>query len=127
LFGGNLEMLARSVGILPLDLASHIVLLEINKAAGLGMVDRALCQLVLSGALDGIAGIALGRASGFEAHQDRGWTILDVLHEHLDRFEVPILGGLPIGHGADPWFVPLNVPCRLDTAGRTLTTSPLYG
>jgi muramoyltetrapeptide carboxypeptidase len=120
-------MIARSIGILPLDLADHIVLLEINKAAGLGMVDRALCQLVLSGALDGIAGIALGRATGFVDHQDRGWTILDVLHDHLDRLDIPIVGGLPIGHGPDPWIVPLNVPCRLDTASRTLTTSPLYG
>lgn len=127
LFGGNLEMLARSIGVLPFDLNGHILLLEINKAAGLGMVDRALCQLVLSGALDGIAGIALGRATGFEEHQDRGWTILEVLHDHLDHLDVPIVGGLPIGHGPDAWTVPLNVPCRLDAASRTLTTTPLYG
>lgn len=42
LFGGNLEMLARSVGVLEFDLHGHVLLLEVNRSAGLGHVDRAL-------------------------------------------------------------------------------------
>ncbi len=122
LFGGNLELLARSIGVLPLNLADHIVLLEINRFAGLGMVDRALSQLVLSGAFDGINGIALGRVTGFDDHVDRGWTVLDVLHDNLDRLGVPVLGGLPIGHGPDSRTVPIGVPCRMDAVTATLTT-----
>lgn len=127
LFGGNLEMLARSIGVLPLDLTGHILLLEMHRAAGLGMIDRALSQLVLSGALATVRGVALGRATGFDDYTDRGWTVLDVLHEHLDPLSVPILGGLPLGHGLDPRTVPVGVACRLDTASATLTTQRALG
>lgn len=124
LFGGNLEMLARSVGVVEFDLRGHILLLEANRAAGLGMVDRALTQLMLSGSLTGITGIALGRFDGFEGYQDRGWTVLDVLHDRLDRLKVPILAGLPLGHGGDPRTVPLGVHCRLDADRGVLVAAP---
>jgi len=124
LFGGNLEMLARSIGILNLDLRGHILMLEAHRAAGLGMVDRALTQLILSGSLDEITGIAVGRVHGFEGHRDREWTILDLLHDRLDQLGVPILGGLPIGHGDDPRTVPLGVRCHLDADNGLLTAEP---
>lgn len=121
LFGGNLEMLARTVGVLDLDLADHILLLEINKAAGLGNVDRALTQLVLSGALDGIVGVAIGHLQGFEGYADRGWTVVDVLRNQLRRLEVPVLAGLPLGHDVDPRTVGLGLRYKLDADRATLT------
>lgn len=124
LFGGNVEMLARSVGILPLDLRGHILLLEANRAAGLGMIDRALTQLILSDSLEGITGIAIGRFDGFDGYEDRGWTICDVLQDRLAPLDVPVLGGLPIGHGPDPRTVPMGVHARLDADLGTLTTTP---
>lgn len=125
LVGGNLEMLARAVGVVPLDLADAILLLEINKAAGLGMVDRALTQLRLSGSLDGVAGVALGSIDQFAGFEDRGWTILEVLRDHLDALGVPVLGGLPLGHLDDLVTVPLGVPATLDTRAGELRVRPL--
>jgi len=121
LFGGNLEMLARSVGVLELDLGGRVLLLEINKAAGLGNVDRALTQLLMSGALDGVVGVALGWLTGFEDYEDRGWSIFDVLSERLGTLGVPVLAGLPFGHDPDPRVAPLGVPCTLDADAGTLT------
>jgi LD-carboxypeptidase C-terminal domain len=66
--------------------------------------DRQLTQLVRSRSLDGVAGIALGSFHGFAGLKDRGWTILDVLHDRLGGLGVPVLGGLFCGHdlaGAD--------------------------
>lgn len=125
LFGGNLEMLARAVGVVPFDLDGAILLLEINRAAGLGMVDRALTQLRFSGALDGVAAVALGSIDQFTGYEDRGWTILDALRDHLDALQVPVLGGLPLGHLDDLVTVPLGVPAKLDTRAGTLTVRPL--
>ena len=121
LFGGNLEMLARSVGVLPFDLEGHVLLLEINKAAGLGMVDRALTQLMMSGVLDGIVGVAVGWLTDFEDYEDRGWSIIDVLGERLGTLGVPVLAGLPFGHDPDPMVAPLGVPCGLDADVGVLT------
>lgn len=125
LAGGNLEMLARSVGVVDNDLDGHVLLLEINRAAGLGMVDRALTQLLLSGALAGISGVAVGVLEGFEGYQDRGWTVLDVLHDRLGPLGVPILAGLPLGHLEDPVSVPLGVECELDADAGTLLFAPM--
>lgn len=119
-FGGNLEMLARAVGVVPFDLAGCILLLEINKAAGLGMVDRALTQLIYSGALDGITGLALGSIDQFRGFEDRGWSILDVLHHHLDGLNVPIVGGLALGHVEDLVTTPLGIPAVLDADRRQM-------
>lgn len=123
LFGGNLEMLARSVGVVDMDLRGHVLLLEINRSAGLGMVDRALTQLILSGTLDGVRGVALGALQGFEGYRDRGWDVLDVLRERLSVLGVPVLAGLPLGHLPEPVTVPLGVDCRLDADAGTFSCS----
>ncbi|MCY1695242.1 S66 peptidase family protein [Curtobacterium sp. SL109] len=125
LFGGNLEMLARSVGVVDFDVAGGILLLEINRAAGLGMVDRALTQLRYSGALDGVVGVALGSIDQFAGYEDRGWTIVDTLRDHFDALGVPVLGGLPLGHIEDLVTVPLGTAAVLDVDhGRLTVDSP---
>lgn len=120
LFGGNLEMLARTVGVADVDLRGHVLLLEILRNDGLGMVDRALTQLMLSGALEGITGVALGGLTGFEDYRDRGWTVVDLLRERLEVLDVPVLAGLPIGHVDHPVTVPLGAACTIDTAAGLL-------
>jgi muramoyltetrapeptide carboxypeptidase len=125
LFGGNLEMLARSVGVVRFDVAGGILLLEINRAAGLGMVDRALTQLRYSGALNGVVGVALGSIDQFADYEDRGWTIVDTLRDHFDALGVPVLGGLPLGHVEDLVTVPLGTAATLDVdRGRLTVGSP---
>ncbi len=121
LTGGNLEMLARSVGVLDFDLTGHVLLLEVNRAAGLGMVDRTMTQLVDSGSLAGIVGVAVGTLDGFAGYRDRGWDVLDVLRDRLGTLGVPILAGLPLGHDPNPVTVPLGVICDLDADAGTLT------
>ena len=123
LAGGNLEMLARGVGVLDVDLIGHVLLIEINRAAGLGMVDRALTQLIDSGSLEGIVGVAVGTLDGFEGYRDRGWDVRDVLRERLGTLRVPILAGLPLGHDPDPVTVPLGAMCELDADAGTLRCS----
>jgi muramoyltetrapeptide carboxypeptidase len=125
LYGGNIEMLARSVGVVDNDLEGHVLLLETQREVGLGMVDRALTQLLLSGALAGVSGVAVGTLEGFEDYQDREWTVLDVLHDRLGSLGVPIVAGLPLGHLENPVSVPLGVECVLDADAGTLTADRL--
>ena len=68
-----------------------------------------------------MVGVALGRFTGFEGYEDRGWTLLDVLHDHLAPLGVPVLGGLAIGHGGDQWTVPLGTRAVVDADAGTLT------
>jgi muramoyltetrapeptide carboxypeptidase len=52
-----------------------------------------------------------------------GWptSIVDVLGDHLGALGVPVLGGLPVGHGPDQLTVPVGVPATMDVAAGTLT------
>ena len=127
LIGGNLRGIAGCVGVRMPSLAGAILLLEDERKVGLGQVDRQLTQLIRSGALDGVAGVALGHFSGFAGYEDRGWTLLDVLEDQLGSLGIPVLGGLDIGHGGtgadggpDQTCVALGAHAVLDAQAGTL-------
>lgn len=117
--GGKLNALTRSIGVDPPNLDGAILLLVDTRVVGIGVVDRALTQLLRSGVLRGVRGVALGQFTGFEDYVDRGWTVVDVLQDRLATLNVPVLGGLPIGPGD---AVPVGM-ATIDTAAGTLTLS----
>lgn len=120
LLGGNLDMIATAAGWALPDLTGAILLIE---AVGmeLGQVDRQLTMLANAGWLDGIAGIAVGQFTRFKTHG--AWTIADILRDHLHRLKVPVLGGLPVGHGELPRTVPLGTMADLNADTRMLTVT----
>ena len=125
LLGGNLCLLAASVGTPDQpDLRGAVLLLE-EVAEPPYKVDRMLLHLRRSGALDGVAGVAVGQFT--ECADEWTTTIVDVLLEHLETLGVPVLGGLPIGHGRDQLTVPLGVSATLDARAGTLTVTPAVG
>ena len=97
LIGGNLQMLATSVGVRLPGLDGAILFIEYHRS-GLGTIDRYLTQLQRCGALESVAGVALGSFEKARGHVDRGWSVADVLNDHLGRLNVPVLGGLYAGH-----------------------------
>jgi muramoyltetrapeptide carboxypeptidase len=122
LLGGNLCLLAASVGTVDFpDLHGAILLLE-EIAEPPYKVDRMLVQLQRAGVLEGLAGVALGQFT--ECADEWPISIVDVLREHLSTWGVPVLGGLPIGHGLNQLTVPVGVPAELDAVAGTLTAGP---
>ncbi|MFC3455626.1 S66 peptidase family protein [Amycolatopsis speibonae] len=124
LVGGNLGTVAHAVGAGLPSLAGTILFLEAERTIGLGQIDRQLTQLIRSGALRGVRGVALGRFPGFEDYTDRDWTLVDVFEDRLGALGVPVLGGIDVGHGPDPLSVPLGTAAVLDTDAGTLTVAP---
>lgn len=102
LLGGNLDAVAAAAGWALPSLRGAILLLEAVNM-GIGQVDRQLTMLRRAGHLSGLVGIALGQFTGFDI--DGRYNIIDVLKEHLHALDVPVLGGLPLGHGDDPQSV----------------------
>lgn len=98
--GGNLCVLASLVGTAAQVRAAGciVALEEVGEAPY--KVDRLLTQLIQSGGLDGAVGFALGTFTGADAPPGSDWQVLDVLTDHLAPFGVPIVAGLPFGHGA---------------------------
>ena len=132
LIGGNLAMVATSVGWRVPDMRGAILFLEDQKVVGIGTIDRQLTQLIASGTLDGIVGIALGSFEAFRDYTDRGWSLTDVFADRLGGLGVPVLGGLYAGHDLvgprgtpDQSAVPLGSMATIDTFAGTLVAGPV--
>lgn len=100
LCGGNLCLLATLCGTpWQLDVSGAILVLE-DVGEYAFRLDRMLQQLRSAGALEGVAGIAVGTFEGCRVPGGADYTLRDVLLDHLGTLGVPVIGDLPIGHGA---------------------------
>ena len=117
LIGGNLDMIATSAGWNLPALSGAILLLEAVNMH-IGQVDRQLTMLRKAGYLRGLVAVAVVRFTGFDP--DGRPSIIDLLREHLDRLTIPVLGGLPIGHGDRPTSILVGAMATLDTADQAL-------
>lgn len=121
LLGGNLDMIATAAGwTLPSFDGAIILIEDVDK--GLGHIDRQLTSLSNAGFLNGVAGVAVGQFTRCDKSGD--WTVLDVLRDRLAHLNVPVLGGLPLGHGPRPVAVPIGADAVLDATEGILTVMP---
>jgi len=114
--GGNLSLITRLLGtpFMP-SLKGAILFLE-EKGEALYRVDRMLTHLRLSGLLNGCAGILGG---SFVDCGDPN-AVEALIAERLGTLPVPMMIGLPIGHGEANTALPLGVQAVLDTGHRML-------
>ncbi|WP_254716340.1 LD-carboxypeptidase [Actinomadura sp. WMMB 499] len=117
LTGGTLSLLTALLGTpyAPPPAAGRIAFLEDVTEAPY-RIDRMLVQLLQAGWFDGVAGIALGswEACGDPDELDAVFTA------RLGGLGVPVLAGVPAGHGARQGTLELGAPAVLDADGRTL-------
>jgi muramoyltetrapeptide carboxypeptidase len=77
------------------------------------------------GKLGGVAAIVVGELAGCEWYEHtsapRSKTLEDVLEDRLGKLGVPVLYGLPLGHGASLATLPLGVEATVDADTLTLT------
>jgi muramoyltetrapeptide carboxypeptidase len=123
LLGGNLDMLRTSVGWACPSFEGAILFIEAIDML-IGAIDRALTQLARSGVLDGVLGVAVGQFIRAGEGGSGKWSAVDVVLGHLEPLGVPVLGGLPLGHGPNPITFAVGVPATIDVSTRTLTVDP---
>ncbi len=120
LLGGNLSVLISLLGTRyfpPLD-GALLLLEDVGEATY--RIDRMLTQLLQSGMLSGIRGIALGEFNGCHPRNEAEPDVLCVLAERLGALGVPVLAGLPFGHGDRNLPVVLGREHELDADAMTL-------
>jgi muramoyltetrapeptide carboxypeptidase len=88
-------------------------------------IDRAPFYLEQIGKLEGLRGVVVGELAGCEWHEwtssPRSKTLEDVLDGRLGSLGVPVLYGLPCGHGSTIVTLPLGVEATLDADELSLT------
>ena len=126
LVGGCLWLLQHTMGTPWEFRADGAILFFEDVNAPAWHVDGMLVQLQAAGKLDGVVGVVVGEFAKSEFPEVRtGFprvkSIEEVLENWLARLGVPVLYGLPLGHGKHLATLPLGVTCTLDADARTLT------
>lgn len=116
LIGGNLALLAAMCGTPAAPVARDCILFVEDIGEPAYRLDRQWTQLLLAGALDGVAGLAFGRFTDCGESDE----VHALLHEMASSMGVPAVAELPIGHEPDNWTLPLGVRARLDAGSGTL-------
>lgn len=121
LVGGCLSVIASvaGTGLLNWPEGSILLLEDIGEVPY--RLDRCLTQLRSVGAMARVAGVIVGDLIHCDAPQPDYPSPIDVLRERLSDLGVPVLAGLPIGHGDKNWAFPLGARARVDTKTRSMT------
>jgi muramoyltetrapeptide carboxypeptidase len=126
LIGGNLTVLCHLLGTphAP-DLRGAVLFLE-ETGEEAYRIDRLLQHLRMSGALASVRAVLLGQfyvpptARAFPGDRD-----LDaLLRDHLLPLGVPVVRGVPSGHGPGKWTLPLGGTAAFDTKVGVMSFDP---
>ena len=121
LIGGCLAVLASLVGTPHLFVPPGSILLLEDVGEVPYRLDRMLTHLRLAGVFDRIAGIALGDFVNCHSTRPDQPKAAEVLSERLGNLGIPVLAGLPIGHGTRNLAVPLGARATLDASAHRLS------
>lgn len=105
LVGGSLSVCAASLGTSwEIDTRDAILMLE-DVTELPYRIDRMLQQLRAAGKFDRVAGVALGSFTDCDDERYPDWTVERLIEEVFAPLGVPVVSGLPFGHGAEnrPW------------------------
>ncbi len=126
LMGGNLTVMCHLLGTPHMPNLKGAVLFLEETGEEAYRVDRLFQHLVMSGALSGVRAVVLGTfhvpptARTFPGDRE-----LDaVLRDHLLPLKVPVVSGVPSGHGPGKWTLPLGGTATLDTAAGFVSFDP---
>lgn len=128
LTGGNLSLLASTIGSttsLPSREGAIAFIEDVTEEPY--RIDGYLTSLLRSGWFDGVVGVALGDFTECGPKDDKAnpAQAIEVCAERLARLGVPILAGLPIGHGESNRTLGLGVRAEIDAdAGSVRLAEP---
>jgi muramoyltetrapeptide carboxypeptidase len=117
LLGGSLTLLAHLCGTPWLPSLRGAILFFEDVGERPYKLDRYLTQLSLSGALDGVAGVAVGQLTGCDGGPDGGGEALAAVRRLVAALGVPAIEGLPAGHEDRNLALPLGPRATLVAPG----------
>ncbi len=113
LVGGNLSIVISSLGTpYEIDTKGKILFLE-EVGEPTYRIDRMLNQLKMAGKLDEIAGLIFGESVSCNPRHAGEPTLLDVVKSYSEDLNVPVLFGVPLGHGFNKATLPVGAEVLL--------------
>jgi muramoyltetrapeptide carboxypeptidase len=116
ILGGNLSIICSLCGTSFLPPLKNKILFIEEKGESPYRIDRMLTQLLLTNTLKELSAIIIGQIDDC-GEKD---TIEAIFEERLSGLTIPIISGLPVGHGEKNTSLPLGLPALLDTDNMVL-------
>lgn len=124
LTGGNLSLLARTIGTeFEIDTVGKLLLIE-DIGEEPARIDGLLNQLHMAGKFKDLEGVVVGDFADTETKKKWTLTLDQVLDDYFKPLKVPVVKGFKIGHCEPHFTVPLGVEAKLDANEKTLTILP---
>jgi muramoyltetrapeptide carboxypeptidase len=126
LVGGNLSLVVSSLGTpFEVDLRGKVLFLE-EVGEEPYRVDRMLTHLWLTGKLQELAGLIIGKLtdckpSDYKPGYSQTLSVEEILRTRIEPLGIPALYGMMIGHIKDKVTVPLGINATVDADAGTLT------
>ena len=113
LLGGCLSVLTPLVGTPYLPNMSGAILLLEDVGEVTYRIDRMLTHLKLAGIFEQIGGLGLGDFHACKPRNPSEPTMAELLQDIFSDLSIPVLSGLPFGHGSRNRALPLGCTARL--------------
>lgn len=112
--GGNLSVFSALQGTkFELNLRGKILLLE-DVSEPPHKIDRMLRSLRMTATFSELKGVLVGAFTNFQEDAGMQKTLLEIVADNFSSYDFPVAFGLPFGHIADNFPVPLGVPARFE-------------
>jgi len=111
LLGGNLSTICSLLDTPFLPSFEGVILFLEEKGESPYKLDRMLTHLLLSGRLNGVSALVIGQIEDCGEKE----LIYNLLEERLRALAIPVVTGLPVGHGVENRALPLGIPAVVDT------------
>ncbi len=115
LIGGNLSVIQALIGTPYMPSLDGAVLILEDVADHISRYDRMLCQFKNAGLLNKLSGIIVGDFTNTKDSETNpfGFTLEDILLEHTQGMDFPILMNAPFGHGDQLCTLPIGAEITL--------------
>ncbi|MGB4056877.1 MAG: LD-carboxypeptidase, partial [Alphaproteobacteria bacterium] len=121
LFGGNLSLFQYLPQTLPSEFWKGSLLFLEDCNEEFSHIDRMMLHLKRMGVLKDINGLILGQFTDMkDSGRPYGFTLEDIIREHTDDLNIPVIMNAPFGHGKDLYTYPVGITARLDTGKKSL-------
>ncbi|MCB9979038.1 MAG: LD-carboxypeptidase [Rhodospirillales bacterium] len=123
LFGGNLALIQCLVGTHDMPDCSGAILFLEDVGEEISRIDRGFAQIARAGIFRKIAGLVLGHFADMkDSGRPFGLTLRDIVAEHLDGCDIPIILNAPFGHSGPLYALPVGgegqIEARTDGSAR---------
>ncbi len=122
--GGNLSLFQYMPSTLPNNFAEGSIIFLEDCNEELSRIDRMLLHLKRTGTFEKAKALVFGQFSDLrESGRPFGYSLKEIIQEHTEGLDIPILYNMPFGHAKQLYTMPIGTRAHIDTKENVFSLS----